>query len=78
MHMDLNVLANDLGTPNPRTVIIVDKPQHPTTKVNPSNGIISYFPNQDYAGSDSFTYKVFQNPTLIHFNSNILNKITLI
>ncbi|MGD0917935.1 MAG: Ig-like domain-containing protein [Thermodesulfobacteriota bacterium] len=57
----INVLANDMaisGTLDPTTVTIVTPAGHGTTSVDPVTGDVTYTPNLDFAGKDSFTYTV--------------------
>ena len=56
----IDVLSNDsdpAGALDPRTVIAVSTPAHGTATLNP-NGTISYAPNPNYSGTDSFTYTI--------------------
>ena len=58
---NINVVANDTDNDynlNNASVRIVSTPSHGSAKAN-ANGTITYTPNADYAGSDSFTYKVY-------------------
>ena len=53
----LGVLANDTDADgNPLTSILVSGPSHGSLTFN-ANGSLSYTPNTNYNGSDSFTYK---------------------
>ena len=57
----ISVTANDTdvdGTINPATVTIVDEPSAGSVSVDPVSGDVTYSPNADYHGSDSFTYTV--------------------
>lgn len=57
----INVLGNDSdpdGSLNPSSVTVAAAPGHGTTSVNPADGVISYSPQANYYGSDSFTYTV--------------------
>ena len=57
----INVLANDMaisGTLDPTTVTIVTPAGHGTTSVDPVTGDVTYTPNLDFAGKDSFTYTI--------------------
>ncbi len=52
----INVLSNDFDTDgDPVHVTDILQPEHGTVKLNTDNSI-TYTPNQDYQGSDSFTY----------------------
>jgi autotransporter-associated beta strand protein len=54
----LNVLANDSGPASASlTPTLVGGPAHGTAAVNP-NGTITYTPNANFNGADSFTYTV--------------------
>ncbi|MBL9123977.1 MAG: tandem-95 repeat protein, partial [Planctomycetaceae bacterium] len=60
----INILANDTdtdGTLVPSSVTIITGPLHGTLVVNPSTGVVTYTPNQNYNGADSFTYTVRDN-----------------
>ena len=60
--VNINVVANDTdvedGTPNATTVQVVAYPANGSVSVNSTTGVVSYTPNADYNGSDSFTYMV--------------------
>mgnify|MGYP000247609416 CR=1 FL=1 len=59
--IEINVLANDNdpdGELDPTTVIITSQPSHGTVSVDPSSGAVTYVPDQDYNGPDSFQYTV--------------------
>ncbi len=59
--VDIDVLANDShpgGTLDPQTVDIVDEPQDGAATVDPVSGVITYMPDTDYTGPDTFTYRV--------------------
>lgn len=54
----INILGNDADTENdPLTVSIASLPDHGTVTVN-SDMTITYHPDQDYFGSDEFTYSI--------------------
>ncbi len=54
----VNVLANDQEVDGETlTVVLVDQPRHGTATINP-NGTITYIPDADFNGSDSFSYTV--------------------
>lgn len=60
----LDILANDTdedGTIAPATVVVVSDVSHGSTWVNPTTGLIAYYPADGYNGSDSFTYTVKDN-----------------
>lgn len=55
------VLANDVAGADPidpTTVQVVDAPSHGTVAVNPATGAITYSPNSQFRGTDTFTYRV--------------------
>ncbi|MDY6874909.1 MAG: tandem-95 repeat protein [Chloroflexota bacterium] len=57
----ISVTANDTdvdGTINPATVTIVDEPSDGSVSVDPVSGDVTYSPDADFNGSDSFTYTV--------------------
>ena len=57
----IDVLSNDTaasGTLDPSTVTIVTATGHGTTSINTSTGVVTYTPNLDFVGQDSFTYTV--------------------
>ncbi|WP_084555779.1 Ig-like domain-containing protein [Alkaliflexus imshenetskii] len=63
--VNIDILANDIDTDiNPATVNIVIKPKNGTA-VYLGNGIVKYTPNQDYNGTDFFTYTVRDFTNLI-------------
>jgi hypothetical protein len=57
----IDVLANDFdvdGNLDPTTVTILSPPANGSTSVDPVTGEVTYTPDPDYNGSDSFTYRV--------------------
>ncbi len=57
----IDVLANDLdedGALNPASVVVASAPENGSTSVNTANGVITYTPDANFNGSDSFTYQV--------------------
>ena len=57
----INVIANDTdadGTINPTTVAIVSGPSNGSVSVNLVSGEVTYIPDANYNGTDSFTYRV--------------------
>ena len=57
----IDVLANDTdpdGSLDPATVSISSGPANGTLGVNAVTGVVTYTPNANYTGSDSFTYTV--------------------
>ena len=66
--VDIDVLANDTdldGTINPASVTIVTGPTNGSLSVHAVTGLVTYTPNANYNGQDSFTYTVADNDGLI-------------
>ena len=60
------VLANDYdvdGNLVPASVTVTSGPSNGTVSINPLTGVITYTPNLNYNGSDSFTYQVCDDGT---------------
>ncbi|WP_139166574.1 Ig-like domain-containing protein [Epilithonimonas hungarica] len=57
----INVLTNDLCSPDPTTLTIVTQPVNGTVQIG-TNGNVTYLPNGDFAGTDTFVYKVCNAP----------------
>ncbi len=71
--MGPGILQNDVGTN--LQAILIDEPANGTLKLVP-DGSIAYYPNTDYVGSDSFTYKAKDATTfsnLATVSINVLN-----
>ena len=63
--VDIDILANDIDVDNdltPGSVVITTSPIHGTIAVNPVTGLVTYTPEADFAGNDSFTYTL-QDPS---------------
>jgi gliding motility-associated-like protein len=59
--VDITVLSNDNdpdGLIDPTSVVIISNPTHGNVTVNPLTGLVTYTPNADYYGADTFTYRV--------------------
>ncbi|CAF0787684.1 unnamed protein product [Rotaria sordida] len=57
----INVPGNDVdpdGNINNGSVVITDQPDHGTVTINPVTGVITYTPNANYNGPDSFIYNI--------------------
>ena len=60
----IDILSNDKdldGTIDPTTVIITKDPENGTLSVDAKTGQVTYTPNVDYYGTDSFEYTVKDN-----------------
>ncbi|HFD79126.1 MAG TPA: cadherin repeat domain-containing protein [Gammaproteobacteria bacterium] len=59
----INVTANDTddGSIDVTTVAIASTPSNGVTAVNATTGVITYTPNTDFVGTDSFSYTVNDN-----------------
>lgn len=60
----IEILANDSdvdGTIDSETVAIISDASNGTTNVDTTNGKVSYTPNTDFSGDDSFSYQVKDN-----------------
>jgi len=59
--VDVDVAANDTDPDNnldPTTVAITDPPPNGTVTVDPVTGVVTYTPDPDFYGTDSFTYSI--------------------
>jgi hypothetical protein len=59
--VDINILGNDAdpdGSLVPGSVAIITQPENGTVTVDPVTGEVTYTPDQNYSGTDSFTYTV--------------------
>jgi PKD repeat protein len=61
--VEINVLSNDLdpnGELDPTTITIVagSGPDHGTTEIDSTTGVVTYTADSEYVGEDSFTYTV--------------------
>ena len=64
--VDINILANDTdadGTIDSSSVTIINSPTNGTVVINTS-GSVTYTPNTDFIGDDTFTYLVCDNDGL--------------
>ena len=57
----INVLANDLCNPDPNTLTIATQPANGTVQIG-AGGIVTYLPNGNFAGTDTFVYQVCNAP----------------
>ncbi|MDD5264857.1 MAG: Ig-like domain-containing protein, partial [Candidatus Bipolaricaulis sp.] len=57
----MDVTANDLGVEapiDPTTVTVVGEPSHGTVSVDPTTGVVTYTPDPNFYGRDTFGYQV--------------------
>jgi large repetitive protein len=57
----INVIGNDLsvdGTLDPTSVLVVRQPTNGKLAIDPISGAVTYSPNANYSGTDTFTYEV--------------------
>jgi len=59
--LPINVLANDLCNPDPATLTIVTQPANGILQIG-AGGIVTYLPNGDFSGTDTFVYQVCKAP----------------
>ena len=62
--VDVDVVANDSdidGTIDSTTVFISSAPANGSTAVNANTGVVTYTPDQNFSGADSFGYTVADN-----------------
>ncbi|WP_310993596.1 DUF7507 domain-containing protein [Aequorivita marina] len=60
--VSIDVAANDIDM-DETTVSITNQPVNGTVEVNATTGIVTYWPNEDYAGPDTFTYQICTDNT---------------
>lgn len=58
----IDVLANDLCNPDPNTLTIVTQPANGTIQIG-AGGVVTYLPNGNFAGTDTFVYQVCTGPS---------------
>lgn len=61
--VSIDVAANDDIDMEESTVSITDQPSNGTVEVNSTTGIVTYWPNEDYVGTDTFTYRICTDNT---------------
>lgn len=75
----ISVLDNDAdidGSINPASVTTVSGPSNGSTSVNTGTGVITYTPNANFNGSDTFTYTVEDNTMLISQAATVTVSVT--
>lgn len=60
MPVEINVLTNDLPREilNPASLRVIHPPVNGTTAVDSQSGLVSYTPNEGFAGLDTFIYEI--------------------
>ncbi|MDH3631818.1 MAG: tandem-95 repeat protein, partial [Gammaproteobacteria bacterium] len=85
--VDVDVVANDTdldGTIDPTTVVITSGPSNGTVSVNATTGVVTYTPNANYFGPDSFSYTVedddgqVSNPAAVNLTVTSVNDAPVI
>ncbi len=73
---DFDVLANDFD-PDMESLVIVSltSPSHGRAQIKQAGGSISYFPSENFAGSDRFTY-VVNDPTNRTSSADVIVMVT--
>ena len=66
-----NILSNDLGNLDYSSLKIQSNPVNGSLSVNPVSGMVTYVPNSNYYGIDSFTYTICDKTKPLAFCSNI-------
>jgi large repetitive protein len=59
--ISISILSNDIDVDDildASMIVLVASPANGSTVINPSTGQVTYTPNADFNGSDSFTYKL--------------------
>ncbi len=73
---DTDVQGND--TIDPTTVTLVTAPNNGTANIDPNTGEISYEPNLNFFGSDSFSYTVQDNQQAISNVATVTLEVTVV
>jgi len=60
--VSIDVAANDIDMEE-TTVSIIDGPSNGTVEVNPTTGIVTYWPADEFVGEDTFTYQICTDNT---------------
>ena len=63
--VDIDIISNDIDVDNdvtPGSLVITTNPVHGTIVLNPATGSVTYTPEADFTGNDSFTYTL-QDPS---------------
>lgn len=56
--VDIDVLKNDIDVFGDENIGITTQPTNGSVSINQITGVITYYPNVDFAGIDSFTYSI--------------------
>ncbi|MEP6736436.1 MAG: Ig-like domain-containing protein [Chryseolinea sp.] len=79
--IDIDVLANDndlYAAIDPTTVTVTVAPLNGTTIVDATTGVITYTPNAEFSGTNTFKYTVKDINGAISLQKNVLVTVTLI
>ncbi len=73
--VEIGVADNDLdldGTLNLSSVFLVTQPANGSAVVDPVTGVITYSPNTNFTGEDSFTYTIEDNDGFVSNTASVL------
>ena len=56
--VDIEVLTNDINIFGDQDIVIVNQPSNGSISINQGVGVVTYIPNTDFVGVDSFTYSI--------------------
>lgn len=79
--VDIPVLLNDYDVDNDVVVSslsIATDPKHGTVSVNASTGVVTYTPDADFLGNDSFTYTIQDPEGLISLPATVTISVTAV
>lgn len=79
--ISINVLANDIDDEGfePATVEVLNAPLHGTTTIDTGTGVITYTPEANWYGTDTFEYVVSDNGTSInHTGAKLISNNALV
>jgi VCBS repeat-containing protein len=78
--VDIHVLANDYdpdGNLNLSTLKVTTSPNHGTTQVNTTTGVITYRPALNYNGDDTFQYEIYDKDSVLPLSGRASVTITI-